>query len=115
MAGLERQIAEAVARRDELAQDQARLRENLAAVPADSDLARRYLGGLAASEDELDGAGHAPRGPAGGAGAGGRRRGRRSSARCGCRPAQASLPGGGAIRAGGSSASFGGRPGCGRA
>ena len=61
MAGLERQIAEASARRDELAQDQARLRENLAAVPAESDLARRYLGGLAASEDELDGAGSAPR------------------------------------------------------
>ena len=71
VAGLERQIAEASARRDELAQDQARLRENLAAVPAESDLARRYLGGLAASEDELDGAGHAPRRPAGGAGAGG--------------------------------------------
>ena len=53
VAGLERQIAEASARRDELAQDQARLRENLAAVPAESDLARRYLGGLAASEDEL--------------------------------------------------------------
>jgi hypothetical protein len=53
VAGLERQIAEAVARRDELAQDQARLRENLTAAPADSDLARRYVGGLAASEDEL--------------------------------------------------------------
>ena len=116
VAGLERQIAEASARRDELAQDQARLRENLAAVPAESDLARRYLGGLAASEDELDGAGHAPRRACGWSWTRRCKRGRRSSARCGCRPAQASLPGGGAmIRAGGRSASFGGRPGCGRA
>ena len=39
--------------RRELASEQARLRENLAAVPPGSDLARRYLGRLGASEDEL--------------------------------------------------------------
>ena len=114
VAGLERQIAEVSARRDELAKDQARLRENLAAVPAESDLARRYLNGLAASEDEL--AALAARltlcvrsrsEPS--------RHARSSSARCGSRPAQASELGGGAIRAGGSSSSFGGRPGCGSA
>jgi hypothetical protein len=53
VAELERQIAEAETKRGELAQDQSRLRENLAAVPRDSDLARRYLDGLAASEDGL--------------------------------------------------------------
>lgn len=53
LGGLERQVSEASARRDELVRDQARLRENLAAVPVESDLARRYLGALAASEDEL--------------------------------------------------------------
>jgi chromosome segregation ATPase len=53
VAELERQIAEAETKRGELAQDQSRLRENLGAVPHDSDLARRYLDGLAASEDEL--------------------------------------------------------------
>ena len=51
VAELERQIAEAETKRGELAQDQSRLRENLAAVLCDSDLARRYLDGLAASED----------------------------------------------------------------
>jgi hypothetical protein len=55
VTGLERQLAEAAARRNEIAQDQARLRENLAAVPVESDLARRYLAGLATSEDELTG------------------------------------------------------------
>lgn len=54
VGGLDRQIADAAGRRDEIAGDQARIRENLAAVPPESDLARRYLAGLAASEDELE-------------------------------------------------------------
>lgn len=37
-----------------IAGDQARIRENLAAVPADGDLARRYVASLAAQEDRLD-------------------------------------------------------------
>jgi hypothetical protein len=52
-AEIERQIAHATSRRDELGQDQARLRENLGAVPPESDLARRLLAELATSEDEL--------------------------------------------------------------
>ena len=107
--------AEATARRDELAQDQARLRENLAAVPAESDLARRYLGRLAASEDELTELARASDRPARGAGAGGAGAARRSSARCGSDPPQASVPGGGTIRPAGAGASLGGRAGCGRA
>ena len=43
-----------------------------------------------------DGAGHAPRAACGRSWSRRRKRGRRSSARCGCRPAQASVPGGGA-------------------
>ena len=53
VAELERQIAEARPAGTSWRSEQARLRENLAAVPPESDLARRYLGGLAASEDEL--------------------------------------------------------------
>jgi hypothetical protein len=52
-ATLERQIVEATSRREELGRDQARLRENLGAVPPESDLARRYLMELASSEDAL--------------------------------------------------------------
>ena len=52
-ADLEREIGQVTIRQDELAREQARLRENLAAVPPESDLARRYLGRLGASEDEL--------------------------------------------------------------
>ncbi len=50
---LQRRIDVATARRDELSQNQARLRENLRAVPPDSDFARRLLAELTASEDEL--------------------------------------------------------------
>ena len=53
VASIEREIEAAEQRRDELARDQGRLRDNLGAVPAGSDLARRYLAGLAASEDQL--------------------------------------------------------------
>ena len=49
----ERQVAQTSARQDELTRDQERLRENLRAVPAGSDLARRYLQALDASEDQL--------------------------------------------------------------
>lgn len=49
-ATIERLEAE---RRGQLA-DQERLRSNLQAVPGGSDLARRYLAGLAASEDRLE-------------------------------------------------------------
>lgn len=53
VVSLEHEIAAAEQRRGELAGDQDRLRENLGAVPEGSDLARRYLGGLATSEDQL--------------------------------------------------------------
>jgi len=53
VVSIERQIEAAERRRDELARDQERLRDNLGAVPADSDLAHRYLAGLASSEDQL--------------------------------------------------------------
>ena len=50
----ERRVEQATARQEELSRTQERLRENLRAVPAGSDLARRYLKALDASEDELD-------------------------------------------------------------
>jgi hypothetical protein len=50
---IERQIAQAEQRRDEIHRDQARLRENLGAVPPESDLARRLLAEMANGEDEL--------------------------------------------------------------
>lgn len=53
VVSIEREIEAAEQRHDELARDQGRLRDNLGAVPAGSDLARRYLAGLAASEDQL--------------------------------------------------------------
>jgi hypothetical protein len=53
VADSQRRIEQATARQAELTQDQDRLRRNLQAVPAGSDLARRYLKALDASEDEL--------------------------------------------------------------
>ena len=57
LARVEAEIAGRIAqvdhRRDELVQDQARQRENLGAVPPESDLARRLLQELSSSEDEL--------------------------------------------------------------
>ena len=50
---IERQIAQTELRRDEIHRDQARLRENLGAVPPESDLARRLLAEMANGEDEL--------------------------------------------------------------
>ena len=54
------ELQEAAARRiagqyEEIVRDQARLRDNLAVVPADSDLFQRYMGTLSAQEDELEG------------------------------------------------------------
>ena len=43
VGALQRDIDTAEKHRDETARDQARLRDNLAAVPSGSDLARRYL------------------------------------------------------------------------
>ncbi|MFL5335694.1 MAG: hypothetical protein ACJ8H8_21560 [Geminicoccaceae bacterium] len=53
VADSERRIQQLKARQGELTQDQDRLRQNLQAVPAGSDLARRYIKALEASEDEL--------------------------------------------------------------
>jgi len=47
------QIKAANSERDRIYQEQGRLRENLQAIPAESDLARRYLGQLASHEDRL--------------------------------------------------------------
>jgi len=46
--------AKVAADRDQIVQDQARLRENLARVPPDSDLQRRYLASLDKQENELE-------------------------------------------------------------
>ncbi len=61
IARIRARVGEAAARADrlerergELEAEQARLRANLAAVPAGSDLARRYLARLGASEDRLE-------------------------------------------------------------
>jgi hypothetical protein len=53
LAEVDRQIGQADQLRAEGIGEQERLRANLVAVPRDSDLARRYLDRLAASEDEL--------------------------------------------------------------
>jgi hypothetical protein len=53
LAEVDRQIVQADQLRAERVGEQERLRANLVAVPRDSDLARRYLDRLAASEDEL--------------------------------------------------------------
>ena len=115
VADSQRRIEQATARQDELTRDQDRLRENLQAVPPGSDLARRYLKALDASEDELA-----------------RLSKRLESLRSdperataerlefvrsatALRPAQALVPGGTMTCAGGRVASFGGMAGCGKA
>ncbi len=50
----ETRLADLQAQRNRLIDDQGRLRENLQAVPRDSDLFRRYLERLGAAEDRLD-------------------------------------------------------------
>jgi hypothetical protein len=59
--GLQQAVADArqrgakvAADRDQIVQDQARLRENLARVPPNSDLQRRYLASLDKQENELE-------------------------------------------------------------
>jgi hypothetical protein len=55
LAEVDRQIGQAAELQAGQVGEQERLRANLAAVPRDSDLARRYLDRLAASEDGLAG------------------------------------------------------------
>jgi Domain of unknown function (DUF4139) len=54
-ADAQRQLATVEAQRQQIVQDQARVRENLTSVPANSDLQRRYLGMLDKQETELEG------------------------------------------------------------
>lgn len=53
VSDLEGQIKAANSERGRIFQEQDRLRQNLQAIPAESDLARRYLGQLASHEDRL--------------------------------------------------------------
>ncbi len=53
MASMDSAMSGANAERDRIYQEQARIRENLGAVPAGGDLARRYLDQMAAHEDRL--------------------------------------------------------------
>ncbi|MBS0224248.1 MAG: DUF4139 domain-containing protein [Proteobacteria bacterium] len=55
VADAQRQLGQVEARQQQIAQDQARVRENLASVPANSDLQRRYLGMLDQQENEIQG------------------------------------------------------------
>ena len=50
----QRKVTEADAERQQIVQEQARLRDNLARVPANSDLQRRYLATLDKQETELE-------------------------------------------------------------
>jgi hypothetical protein len=50
----QRKVAQADAERQQIVQEQARLRDNLARVPANSDLQRRYLATLDKQETELE-------------------------------------------------------------
>jgi hypothetical protein len=52
--GAEREIAEIVRQQERIATEQSRIRQNLAAVPRDSALARTYLARMTAQENELD-------------------------------------------------------------
>jgi len=54
VADAQRKVAEADAERQQIVQEQARLRDNLARVPANSDLQRRYLATLDKQETELE-------------------------------------------------------------
>lgn len=54
VAAAEAETQRLTVERDRLAGDQERLRANLEGVPAESDLARRYLDRLAASEDGIE-------------------------------------------------------------
>lgn len=54
VADAERKVAQADAEKQAIVQEQARLRENLARVPANSDLQRRYLATLDRQETDLE-------------------------------------------------------------
>ena len=54
VAEAERKVTQAEAEKQAIVQEQARLRENLAKVPANSDLQRRYLATLDRQETELE-------------------------------------------------------------
>ena len=54
VADAQRKVAQADAERQQIVQEQARLRYNLARVPANSDLQRRYLATLDKQETELE-------------------------------------------------------------
>lgn len=53
-AEAQRKVTQVEAERQQIVQEQARLRENLARVPANSDLQRRYLATLDKQESELE-------------------------------------------------------------
>ena len=53
-AEAQRKVTQTDAERQQIVQEQARLRENLARVPANSDLQRRYLATLDKQENELE-------------------------------------------------------------
>ena len=50
----QRKVTQIDAERQQIVQEQARLRDNLARVPANSDLQRRYLATLDKQETELE-------------------------------------------------------------
>lgn len=54
VAGAQRQLTEVETQRKAVVDEQARVRENLAAVPAASDLQKRYLATLEKQENDLD-------------------------------------------------------------
>jgi hypothetical protein len=54
VADAQRKVAQTDAERQQIVQEQARLRDNLARVPANSDLQRRYLATLDKQETELE-------------------------------------------------------------
>ncbi len=54
VADAQRKVSQADTERQQIVQEQARLRENLARVPANSDLQRRYLATLDKQESELE-------------------------------------------------------------
>ena len=54
VAEAERKLGKLDADRQQIVQEQARLRDNLARVPANSDLQRRYLATLDRQENDLE-------------------------------------------------------------
>lgn len=54
LTATERKLADIDAKLEQLTETQSRLRENLGAVPAESELARRYMGAMTKSENAID-------------------------------------------------------------